>query len=211
MQTNIETLTGSNATLILRDSHSTRLNVTLVGLYKNKYLLASFTGHEDSLKHAKANRQYLVQVKKENVVHMFNASVKKVETGPFPLVHLSLNQDVINTKRKTPRVGGDNSKIKLSLQKGNDFVDVTMADISTAGARLVAKQRLGNIDDAFVIDVKSQYSDESFNIRCKICHLRTEIDRDFGSRIVFHHGVEFVDIDDDAKIFLTQFVKEIMH
>jgi len=211
MQTTIGTFAGSNATLILRDSHSTRLNVMLLGLYKNKYLLASFTGQNDNLIHAKANRQYLVQVKKENVVHMFNASVKKIEAGSFPLIHLSLGQDVINTKRKTPRVGGDNSKIKLSLLKGNDVIDVTMADISVAGARLVAKQRLGNIGDAFVIEVKSQYSDECFNVRCKICHLRTEIDGDLRSRIVFHHGVEFADIDDAVKTFLEQFVKETTH
>jgi len=211
MNVNIETLAGSNATLILRDSHSTRLKVTLVGLYKNKYLLASFVGQDDSLKHAMMNRQYLVQVKKENVVHMFNASIKKVESGPFPLVHLSLNQDVINSKRKTTRVDGDNSKITLSLLKENNLVDVAMADISVAGARLVANQRLGNIGDVFVVEVKSRYSNACFSVCCKICHLRTEIDRDTRSRIVFHHGAEFAEISDEAKAFLEQFVKETAH
>jgi len=211
MHTNIELLTGRDATLILRDSHSTRLNVRLVGLYKNQYLLASFMGKADNLKNAKANREYLVQVKNENVVHVFNASVKKVETGSFPVVHLSLNQELLNTKRKSPRVIGDNSKLKLSLLKGDDLVAVAMADISVSGARLIANQRVGNIGDAFVIEVESPRSNECYKVSCKIRHLRTEIDKESRSRIVFHHGVEFIDVGDEMKYFLEQFVRETLH
>ena len=211
MQTNIQALTGSDATLILRDSQSTRLDVKLVGLRDNKYLIASFSGREESLKHAKANRKYLVRVRKENVVHVFNASLAKVEGGDIPLVHLSVNQDVINSKRKTPRVTGDNTKIKLSLLSGGKSINVTMADISVAGARLVSDRRLGNIDDIFVIEVKSRYSDECLNVRCKIRHLRTQVEESSRSRIVFHHGVEFLEIDEVMQGFLDQFVRETVH
>ena len=209
MSTNIQALTGSNATLIMKDSRSTRIEVTLVGVYKKKYLLASFMGQNDSLKHAKANRQYLVKVKKDNVVHVFNASIKKVETGSFPLVHLSLNQEVLNTQRKSLRTTSNSANTKLSLTL--DDSEVEMADISIAGARLVAMRRLGNVDDSFVIDIKSLYNDERYKVPCKVRHVRTEIDRRSRSRIVFHHGVEFVNISEQATAILEQFVKEALH
>ena len=210
MLTNIQTLAGRNATLIMKDSRSTCFDVTLVGIYKNKYLLASFLGRDDSLKHAKANRQYLVKVKKDNVVHVFNAYMKKVETGAFPIVHLSLGEEVLNTKRKALRAAGNSAKLKLSLMLGDAEVDVNMADISTAGARLVATQRLGNVDDSFIIDIKSKYSDEHYKVPCKVRHVRTQIDLNSRSRIVFHHGVEFANIDTLATAFLEKFVKEAL-
>lgn len=211
MPTNIQMLTGSSATLIMKDSRSTRFNVTLVGIYKNKYLLASYLGQEDGLKHVKANRQYLVQVKKDNVVHVFRACMEKVETGSFPLVHLVLGEEVLNTKRRVPRTSGNGTKIKLSLALSSADVDVEMADISTAGARLVANRRLGSVDDSFVINIRSQYGNEQFKVPCKVRHVSSDIDNNSRSSIVFHHGVEFVNIGEPVTEFLEQFVKEVLH
>ena len=127
------------------------------------------------------------------------------------MVHLSLSEEILNTKRRVPRTTGGSAKTKLSLALSSADIAVEMADISTAGARLVANRRLGNVGDSFVIEIKSQYNDEHFKVPCKVRHVRTEIDSESRCRIVFHHGVEFINIDESVTEFLTRFVTDVLH
>lgn len=156
-----------------------------------------------------AGDKFIVRYVGDENAYAFQAQVLQTCEKPFGYLHLSYPEGVQGVMlRRSQRVKLDKEQrpaIRLSMHDGKNSISVSMADISLAGAQLTSSHRLGNIDDKFTIDMHLGHSDKPVSLPCVIRYVRTEMDDETG---IYHHGVEFHEMDAQAQTFINRFITE---
>jgi len=153
--------------------------------------------------------RFIVRYVENENAYAFETQVLQCCEKPFGYLHLSYPEGVQGVMlRRSQRVKLNEKQrpsIRLSMHDGKNSISVSMADISLAGAQLTSPSRLGSINDQFTIDMHLGQSDTPVSLPCVIRYVRSEINND---QDIFHHGVEFHEMDAQAQTFINRFIAE---
>lgn len=135
----------------------------------------------------------------------FKSQVSLVATEPYPHVHLSYpsgSEAVIS--RRAVRMPVKQTPVRLAMRGADQRL--AMEDISHGGARLVASERLAKQGESFSIDIPTLAPDREavVTLTCAVRYIR-EASEDGES--VFHHGIEFENVDAAARTFISRFIR----
>ena len=182
------------------------LPVKLLGFVESKSLIVEMP---EALSPLKRGDHIVARLVDKDSVFAFRTSVLKTAKIPFPYMHLSYPTGVqAALTRRNPRVTVPKTAINLSMRDGDEQLTVSMADVSYSGARLLAPRRLGALGATFSIDVRSPVANQLVSFSCTVRHVREESSRSPGADRLFHHGVEFVALSDEAVAFIDWLVRE---
>ena len=204
----VNCLVGSEAMLIPTNTNGERININIIGYCKNKTLMVTLKDDLVEITDRVLNAKYQIRATFQNVVYLFNTAIEVMQTEPMTYLHLSMPEDIQQqTERKSPRIPVKKQKMTLSVNTGHDQVKASLADISVDGAQLVARHRLAKVDEIFYIDMMVEQGSEAITLPCKVRYVRTDIQTQGQNSIVFHHGVEFADLSENAEKFIETFVR----
>lgn len=164
------------------------------------------------------------EAKTRQILHVGDACVARFESGdnlyafdtqvlclaeqPFLHAHLAYPQGVQGTMvRRSQRVPVNDVVMMLVMEEAGRKLSVALADISLSGARLVAGSRLGEIGERFSIEIPhlGGGAEERVVLPCRVRYVREERSHTADKR-VYHHGVEFIDLNRQAWIFIERYI-----
>ncbi len=148
-------------------------------------------------------------------VAAFRSSVTAVATRPYPHLHLRYPAQIDRvTVRRAERV---RSSIPARVRPAGDApagdaIPATLVDISTEGASIVAEQPLGSRGARLLLHFVLTFSGMTRDMEVGAVFRNEGRGPSTGARATAGGaGVEFVDLGQDEKIFLSGFVYEEMH
>lgn len=203
----VSRLVGRSAVLIPANRNGNRIDVTIIGFCQNETLMVAPKDDAIELSDAVMHSQYQLRASVENVFYTFNTHIMTVHNEPITYLHLSLpdvNKNI--TERQSPRIAVHSHELTLSVNTGSEQLSASIADLSLQGARLVAKNRLARVDETFYIDMLVDKGTSTITLPCRVRYIRTDIQTTGQDSIVFHHGVEFGDLSENAEHFISAFV-----
>lgn len=202
-------LVGRRLQLFPTGRTRTAIDVILMDTLGTNTWLVSLSREDVCSDYIEANRDYTIQATDGNVVYLLRVIVKKIAQYPFPHLHIYLREDIKNhTRRKQTRYPVRNSNLSLNVISNKKEQEICMIDISCDGAQLVSTNRLGKIDDLFVISVAAARNDDGFVFPCQLRYVLTEIDPVSRDKFIFRHGVEFSDLTCESENFLEKLLTE---
>lgn len=176
--------------------------VKLLGYQAGESLMVSLPETDQWLR---VGDEFIVRVLGETS-YAFTSELLRVCYEPFGYMHLSYPVGVQGAMmRRAPRVEVHEPAINLTMQDGSRAIRVSLADMSYSGARLVAEMQLGSIGDSFTIDVRSPVTHELISLECTIRYVRNDIEKG-----VYHHGVQFSRLEDEAQLFIDWVLRKSM-
>jgi len=148
----------------------------------------------------------IVNIKQDDEDVCFEIEVITVLTEPDPHLHTSYPDNIrTGSLRKSSRVPAAPADIHLVMDGDIDETSISIANVSTAGASLVADRRLGLVDDMFQINFQTGDNVEVFTFTCMIRHVHeTHLD----DQMMFSHGVVFIGMDAEAQLFLWKYFQQ---
>ncbi len=204
---NVDRLVGYEATLVACNKNSERVDVKIIGICGNKTLMVMPVKECFDLSDKALKATYQLRVNFENVVYTFKTFIEIVNKQPVTYFHLTLpDANKLLTERKSPRVLLNKAALTLSVNTGKTQVKASMADISLDGACLVARSRLAKVDEVFYIDMLINQGTATITLPCKVRYVRTDIQTEGQDSIVFHHGVAFENLSNEAENFIHSFI-----
>jgi len=189
---------------------------SVIGFVPKKSLMVTIP-HCDGMPFSpKEAEEYIVRYTEAGSGYAFKAKVLRLCAEPFPYVHLSFPADVQGALvRNAPRIPVKMPVILLSAgDETGQKRSVAMVDISIAGARLVAFERLGSIGDRFSIEMMAPSSNtqsERYVLPVVIRYIREDMSKDVRPHRNIHHGVEFINLTTSVERFINNFVSDQIH
>lgn len=183
----------------------------VIGYVTDQSLLISFPKCDGEPVPLAEGDEFTVQYGDDETGYTFETAVIQVCIDPYPYAHLQYPNGVQGVIiRSAQRIPVKLPVILLSAESGSGKKSVAMLDISISGARLVAYDRLGNVGDRFSIDmaVPTSKEEERINIPVIVRYVREESRENKRNGHRYHHGVEFLTLDEGANLFIQQFVTE---
>ena len=204
---NVDQLVGYEATLVACSKNGERVDVKIIGICGNKTLMVMPVKECFELSDKALKATYQLRVNFENVVYTFKTFIEIVNEQPVTYFHLTLpDANKLLTERKSPRVLLNKAALTLSVNTGKTQMKASMADISLDGACLVARSRLAKVDEVFYIDMLINQGTATITLPCKVRYVRTDIQTEGQDSIVFHHGVAFENLSNEAENFIHSFI-----
>ncbi len=201
---------GSVFQLAPQEQAQHNFNARLIGYLESHTLLL----HYDPA-HAAACRpgqHMLARFSEGDNRFAFVSEVKAVCRHPFPYLHLAYPRGVqgimLRRSQRLPLGGESAPVIRLDMNDGRQHLLVTLADISPSGARLSASRRLGDIDDRFAIEMQPAGHETPVKLPCVVRYVRRE---PRGEEILYHHGVQFNELDTTAQDFIDRFIRDTIN
>lgn len=139
--------------------------------------------------------------------YAFRSRVIYIATEPFLHLYLEYPGGIEATMtRRAVRMPVRESVIRLAMDDRGNQLLVEMKDISFDGASLVAPTQLGREGEHFSIDMPtlSPNRDKAITFPCVVRHVTVQQE---GAEIIYHHGVEFIDVDTLARDFIARFIE----
>lgn len=204
---NVNRLVGCEAVLLAPGKHAERIAVSVIGVCGNKTLMVAPEMPQVELNENALKAPYQLRVSFENVVYTFKTFIEFVNYQPVTYFHLTLpDANKLLTERRSPRVSLNKAGLTLSVNTGKAQMKASMADISLEGACLVAHQRLAKVDEVFYIDMLVNRGTATITLPCKVRYVRTDIQTEGQDSIVFHHGVAFENLSNEAENFIHSYI-----
>lgn len=178
--------------------------VTLIGYLESESVLVS----QPADVALSPGDHVVVRFESGDNLYAFESDVVQVNESPFPYVHLSYPSGVQGVMtRRSVRFPVHDMAMMLVMEEDGRKMSVALADISLAGARLVAGVRLGEVGDRFSIEIPHTHHGgaERVVLPCEIRYVREESSQTSGKR-VFHHGVEFTGLSKKALVFIEHYI-----
>ncbi len=186
------------------DGATTQRCAELIGYRPGQSLLVTELDLPPGQEPLKTGELLVVRTDNGDTTYAFRSSVLKLCAEPYPYTHLSYPTGVEAVMlRRTQRVTLDCPMFGLTLRDGERNVPVTVADISVAGARLIAAERLGTANERLSIDLQLVPGSCPVSLPCLIRYVN-----DQAADPMFHHGVEFIGLDSGARLFITRHIAE---
>ncbi len=185
--------------------------VELIGYVIDKSLIVTLAYAEGDEPALKAGDLLAVRYLGSEKSYAFYSEVISVSEAPYPHLHLSYPKGVQGlAARRVPRVPVEGAAMHLNIVEGKKLHSVVMADISTCGARLISESRLGNCGERFVIELPdiSSAGHNRLSLPCSIRHVQEQYPNAMGQPTLYHHGVEFEQLDESAQLFIARFIRD---
>lgn len=183
----------------------------VIGYVEDRSLIISQPQQGDIPIQVSCGDRIIIRCLAEENVYAFESTVQQVCEQPFAYLLLDYPTGIQGLMlRRGHRVDlsrADRPQLRLAMTDGDEHISVSMADISLSGARLTSDQRLGNINDKFSIDMQVLGVGDPITLPCIIRYVRSEPVGD-GEFVVHHHGVEFKEMDQDAQLFISRFIRD---
>lgn len=178
--------------------------VTLIGYLDGESILVSQPATQDY----PVGASLVVRFESGDNLYAFESEVIQACDTPFPYLHLRYPAGVQGVMtRRSVRFPVNDMAMMLVMEEDGRKMSVALADISLAGARLVAGVRLGEVGDRFSIEIPHTHHGgaERVVLPCEIRYVREESSQTSGKR-VFHHGVEFTGLSKKALVFIEHYI-----
>jgi hypothetical protein len=145
-----------------------------------------------------------------NVI-MFSCYVKAIFKSPHYYTHFSFPKEIkAQALRRVIR-----AKVDIPAQIKGVSKSVAIADISVAGAGIIADSELGGIDDEIIIlfnyHIKLTNQDLPIEIKATIRSVRQLPDKAEHASAKFFHGIMFYQVDSTNHVMLQNLVYESLH
>ena len=201
-------LVGTTAVLIPSSRNGDRIDINIIGVCRNKTLMVELNNSDFTLSEVVLSASYQLRINYDNIVYNFNTFIEVVHHEPTTYLHLALpDANKLVSERKSPRIPVKSQSMSLSVSSAEGQLKAALADVSLEGARLIARRRLGKIDEIFYIDMLVNNDTSTITLPCKVRYVRTDIQTEGQDSIVFHHGVEFGDLSESTEEFIREFVR----
>lgn len=182
-----------------------RLVVKLIGYLKNRGLIVTIPESDGEFVMLKEGQSFIVRFFSGQSAYAFTTTVSKQTSVPFPHLHLAYPREVRGLEiRKNSRI--DVELIAAVTAEGETKVSAgKITNLSTGGAALRAKGRLGRKGDTVNIKFKLLINDiQTYTVfDALIC----AISEDQGDPAMpFMHGVQFVDPEQNMTLAVAAYV-----
>jgi len=153
-----------------------------------------------------AGESLIVNIKQDDEDVCFEIEVIAVLTEPYPHLQTSYPNNIRSgSLRKSSRVPAAPADIHLVVDGDIDETYISIANVSTAGASLVADRKLGLVDDMFQINFQTNDSEDGFTFTCMIRHVH---ETHVNGQPMFSHGVVFIGMDAESQLFLWKYFQQ---
>ena len=182
-----------------------RLTVKLIGYLKNRGLIVSVPESEGEFVMLKEGQSFIVRFFSGQNAYAFTSVVARQTSVPFPHVHLSYPREVRGLEiRKDSRIDVD-LIASVSLDGETGVSAGKIVNLSTGGAALRAKGRLGGKGDTINVKFKILINDmQSFTVFDSLICTVTEDKSD--PLMPFLHGIKFIKPEQNMTLAVAAFV-----
>lgn len=206
---------GDNLQLQVAADEGTRYYVKVIGYLGGKSLVVSTPMVDGHVLPISEGQTLIVRLMSGNEIVGFSVKVLCSAARPYPHLHLSFPKDVqAVTVRKALRVDLNMPATaqpcltnSFEPDASQEAQRVTIQDMSTSGALLIAKQPLVENGQGVLValDFDVAESVEKVTLQAIVRNIRTERGEKVGQRN-FHHGVELRLIDRAQSVLVHAFV-----
>jgi c-di-GMP-binding flagellar brake protein YcgR len=185
-----------------------RYATSLVGFQPGLSLLITTPRKQGKPIIVREGQAFTVRMLHGSNIFGFNARVLKVSAKPFPYLHLAYPDEVETAVvRNAPRIMTEiAASLCFPLMEGTTEHDVVIADISSTGARVIYKQKLGSVGT--VIQVTHPLpvcgKEDILKVMGNIRNIRKVTRKDGSSQYV--HGIEFRSLTRFQEVLLCAYV-----
>ena len=194
------------------DDGRERLSAKIIGHAPNKSLIISApVGSTGKLALLRENQPFVIRMLQGNRIYGFESEILKYYTLPYPHVHLSHPKEVESiVVRGARRIDTTNLVVSVQFDAQKTPVSATLRNISMSGALMQCKQALGKLDDkiSFSIELEISGMQKYLRINAIIRNLSTPEDRKDDADKNFRHGLQFLELDEDQRLYITAYVHE---
>lgn len=199
---------GSTLQLELADAKQTLIPALLIGYVAGQSLLVTLPAElSDAVQNGLA---CVVRFESGDNLYAFDSKVMHCAKKPYAYVHLAYPQQAVEpaSVRRSQRVAVNDMVMMLVMEEAGRKMSVALADISLSGARLVAGVRLGDIGERFSIEIPQLGGGTTQRIAlpCQVRYVREEQSSTVGGKRVYHHGVAFTDLNQQALVFIERYI-----
>lgn len=182
-----------------------RLVVKLIGYLKNRGLIVTIPESDGEFVMLKEGQSFIVRFFSGQSAYAFTTTVSKQTSVPFPHVHLAYPREVRGLEiRKNSRI--DVELIAAVTAEGETKVSAgKITNLSTGGAALRAKGRLGRKGDTINIKFKLLINDiQTYTVFDALICAISEDQGDPSMPIM--HGIQFVDPEQNMTLAVAAYV-----
>ena len=208
---------GDNLQLQIAADEGTRYYVKVIGYLAGKSLVVSTPMVDGHAIPISEGQSVIVRLMSGNEIVGFSVAVLCSAIRPYPHLHLSFPKDVqAVTVRKALRVELNVAAMAHPCLTDSSEVDgskepqaVTIQDMSTSGALLVASKALAENGQGVLVSMDFDVADsvEKVTLMAIVRNIRPERGEKVGQRC-FYHGVELRLIDRAQSVLVHAFVYE---
>ncbi len=202
-------LTVGASLLLERKSNGHQFMVELVGYSIGRSVMIRLPEESDSCLALTLDEQVILRYLGGDNQFAFQSRVSYLAAEPYPHVHLDYPMGVQGRAlRKAPRIDvNSEAQVSLCLDDHGRQVSVKMMNISETGARLLATSKLAGSGESFTIEIP-MISGNQERVVALTCVVRHVNDIPYGPNKEYHHGVEFVSVDDSARALIHRFIQK---
>ena len=193
--------------------------VKVIGYLAGKSLVVTTPLVEGQPLQLRADQEVVVRLMSGNEIVGFTVKVLSVNVRPYAHLHLSFPKDVqAVTVRKALRVRLNMGASVHACLTDTSEADpeqesqvVTIQDMSTSGALLIANKPLAETGQRILITARLDVADEAENMTLEaiVRNIRPERGEKIGERL-YHHGVELRLADRNQSIMIHAFVYQLI-
>ncbi|MDT8384591.1 MAG: flagellar brake protein [Gammaproteobacteria bacterium] len=206
---------GDNLQLQVAADQGTRYYVKVIGYLAGKSLLVTTPMVDGHVLPISEGQSLIVRLMSGNEIVGFSVTVICSVARPYPHLHLSFPRNVqAVTVRKALRVDLNMPATvhpcladSFAADAAQPSQPVTIQDMSTSGALLIAKSPLVETGQGLLVSMSFDVADEveEVTLQAIVRNIRTERGEKVGQRY-FHHGVELRLIDRAQSVLVHAFV-----
>jgi c-di-GMP-binding flagellar brake protein YcgR len=206
---------GDHMQLQFVGDDETRYAARVIGYLAGKSLIVTTPKVDGHTMPVSEGKEVIVRLMSGNNIVGFTVTVIMVSVRPYAHLHLSFPQDVqAVTVRKALRVTLNMQATAQTCLIDSAEVDptqeaqaVTIQDMSTSGALLIANKALAEEGQHILITLCLDVADsaEEISLPAIVRNIRTERGEKVGQRY-FHHGVELRVVDRAQSVLVHAFV-----
>jgi c-di-GMP-binding flagellar brake protein YcgR len=201
--TQIQLAPGDQVQLQTLNSNQTeRYQVKMIGFHAPVSLLVTAPTNGGKLAFVREGQQFLVRgfVGKDAVA--YKTRVLKSNLSPFPYLHLAYPESVQSMRiRSSARVSVE--LITAVNLAGKQIASAKMVDLSVGGAKVLSKAAFANVDD--IVELAFRINPAGLDVYLKVSSKVRMMNNDESSGL-FATGVEFVDLSEQNRLYLTNMV-----
>ncbi|MBT7443833.1 MAG: flagellar brake protein [Methylococcales bacterium] len=182
-----------------------RYKAKLIGFLSGKSMIITAPKVNKKPIVVREDQRFVVRVLSEGCVHGFQCSVLKSYSQPYAHMHLTFPKDITSVKvRQSQRV-----KLKVPAKAINvtmrDFgtADIRIIDLSTTGAKILAKQQIGQVGNKLEINTSVKIADMDEDLLMEGTIRNVDIDE--GG---YFYGIQFDPLDRHEVLVIHGFVLE---
>lgn len=194
----------------LTDQRPERYYVKLIGYIEKRSVMVTTPVVDGSVLLMREGQAFVLRGFSGRDTFAFNVNILRVCNTPFPYLHLSYPASVQSTAiRRHNRIKSNIvvSASNLTHPELAEKMPAAVVDLSLMGAMLDARKQLGEAGDTLAIALRLIIGDLDayLTLNAMVRNIRSEMS-EARPEPMFHHGVEFLEMTQNDKMVLQNFV-----